>query len=258
MVEVEEQDREPPVGRADLQRAAQPVDEQPPVRQPGQRVVLREMPQAFLVHSRARDVARDPDEAARVPPVVGDRADREPFEIELAVLAPVPDLPLPAAGLPDVAPHPVEERAVVLARMQEARIAADELGAGVARDGAERVVGGHDRPVRVGKHDAVVHGLDHLPRRDGQRREARLGHTVQACNGPARGGPDATNEVAACAAPRSFTQLCVLASGKRAMSSRLSASCLAVSGGGPGVAPASSYREVQRAGHRVEALHRRV
>ena len=82
----------------------QPIEEKPPVGQLGERVVVRLTPDRLLGALLIRDVGDEPDATQHFTARVEKSVDREPFEIGLSGLAPVPDLTLPAAAL--VERHP--------------------------------------------------------------------------------------------------------------------------------------------------------
>src|SRR5450759_3284611 len=80
------------------------------------------------------DVAEDTDVVGRPALLVVDGADRQPLGVDLAVLAPVPDLAPPAAGGRQGGPQVAVEGLVVAPGLQDPRVPAEHLRLGVAGD----------------------------------------------------------------------------------------------------------------------------
>lgn len=101
------------------------------------------------------------------PDRVGDRADGQPFGVNLAVLAAVPDFALPVAVALQCLPHGAVKVCPVAARAEQlAGLAALRFGLGVAGDGGERPVDAYDAPASVRDEHAL-------------RAVERLGHDRQ-------------------------------------------------------------------------------
>jgi hypothetical protein len=113
-VEVEQDHRRLPVETlGSEQRLGEAVGEQVAVGQVGQRVVARQVLDALGCRLAFGKVAEDADVVRQPPVAVIDGGNAQPFGNQLAVLAPVGDLALPAAMVNEGVPHgAVEGRAV--------------------------------------------------------------------------------------------------------------------------------------------------
>ena len=87
-----------------------------------------------------RDVGERADIMGDGTVIVADRADRQPFGIHLAILAPIPDFSGPGALLVDLCPHGPVKGVVVAPRFEDARSCPDGLFAAVACDSAEGLI----------------------------------------------------------------------------------------------------------------------
>jgi len=138
----------------------QPVVEQPAVGQLGERVVVGLVLDPLLILLELGDVTEDAGVMGYLAVIVGDGGDGEQLGIDLAVLAPVPDLALPVAFLLELTPHGAVKALVVVARTQQARRLADGFLGAVAGQVGEGRIHGLDDAAGVGYQDAFQGGLD--------------------------------------------------------------------------------------------------
>ncbi len=145
VIEIEENQRQRLMAalRA-AERVADAVLEQAAVRQPGERIEMREPLDMLLRCLVLGDVAEDADIVAQRAAGIAYLADRQPLRKDAAVLAPVPHLALPVALVIDGLPHGPIERLILAARGQHARILAQRIGLAVAGDLGKRMVDHHD------------------------------------------------------------------------------------------------------------------
>ena len=87
---------------------------------------------------------------------VEDAVDLQPRREDLAVLAPVPDLPTPGTGGLQLVPEVAEEGGVVPPGIEQGRIAPQDLRRGVAGKGGEGGVDRQDAVVGIGDEDALA------------------------------------------------------------------------------------------------------
>jgi len=118
--------------------------EQQPVGQAGQGVVMRQVAEAVAGLLQRRDVAQDRHVVGDPALIVAHGADVLPGRVDLAVLAPVPDLAAPLPGALERIPHPRVERRVVAAGLVQARVLADHFLRAVAGDFGIGPVDPHD------------------------------------------------------------------------------------------------------------------
>jgi hypothetical protein len=155
-VEIDEQDRQFGfIAVRPLHCLVQPVAQQQSVRQTGERIVVRLMVELIVRPAQLGDIREHAD-------VVGDAAlavihgtDRQGFEKGLSILAPVPELALPAPGGRQFLPHPDIEIPILTTRLQHARVAPDHLLLAVTGDLRERPVHRNDATVGGGDRDAL-------------------------------------------------------------------------------------------------------
>ena len=135
----------------------EPLGEQHPVGQSRQRVVVGKSFQLRRSLPHARQVAEDRHVVGHTPARTRalDGVDRDPLGEDAAVLAAVPDLPLPDAGLGQRLPHLLVETRPVTVGLHEPGIAPQHLRPRVARDAGEGRVDVDDVPLRVRDQDAV-------------------------------------------------------------------------------------------------------
>ena len=145
-------------------RLFQAQAQQVAVGQAGQVVVLGEELQAFLQGLAVRDVGEDGDVVYHPALVVLDHVDAGPLRVDLAALAPVVDFALPVALAVEGLPHLAVEGLVVVARGEQAGIAAQHLFGAVAGGFAEGPVHRADVVVGVGDEEGFVGGVEHLGR----------------------------------------------------------------------------------------------
>src|SRR5690348_8770732 len=84
------------------------------------------------------DVGGNRDVVRRMAALVAHSRDGRPSWIHFAILAPVPDLPLPLAGAQQASPHRLVELRSLPAGLQQARIAAQDFVFTIAVDFGER------------------------------------------------------------------------------------------------------------------------
>ncbi|EXI74666.1 MAG: hypothetical protein AW07_01594 [Candidatus Accumulibacter sp. SK-11] len=163
-VEVEEHQgkRLPPAMRT-REVMPDPLGEQAAVRQTGQRVVMGQPLDARL----RLLVPSDVDECSEIVcrhAFALDTADRQPFRIHTAILAPVPHLALPASLRLDRQPHAAKEGGIVPPRGEHAGVAAKHVVGAVAGDAAERLVDHHHAAGSVGDGDPLAALFENLGR----------------------------------------------------------------------------------------------
>ena len=159
----------------------EPVLQQHAVGQAGERIVLGQELDAVLGRLVLREVGVDGDVVADRPGGIGHGADGGPLGMDAAVLGPVPDFPLPVAGLFQAAPQIGVERLVVAAGLEETGRPPPRLFQGVAGDGDEGPVHQQDAVFRIGDEDRFPALFQHagpqaqlvLPAADG------VGHVLQ-------------------------------------------------------------------------------
>ncbi len=96
----------------------QPVQQQAAVGQAGKRVVEGQLQHLALCRAGFADVGKGRQVVADLARRVLYAGDGEPFQVNLAAFAPVPDLALPMAFTADRLPHGAVKGGVVAARMQ--------------------------------------------------------------------------------------------------------------------------------------------
>ncbi len=96
-------------------RLLQPVEQQGPVRQVRQRVEERQLLDPLFRDLALGNVVMRADIVTDDPILAHHRGDSEPFGVDVAILAAVPDFPLPAAVAVDRFPHLAKEARVVAA-----------------------------------------------------------------------------------------------------------------------------------------------
>ncbi|MNQ63195.1 hypothetical protein D3C85_775690 [compost metagenome] len=138
------------IGQGQLQAAL----EQQAVGQAGEWVVVRLVVEARLGVLQRRDVGEHADVVGDLVVAVANGADGEPFGVGVAVLATVPDLPLPVSFTLQLVPHGGVEGAVVLAGGQQAWRLAEGFAFAVAGDFAEGAIDRGDALLGVGDHHA--------------------------------------------------------------------------------------------------------
>ena len=131
------------------------------VGQAGERIVAGQKLDLLLARFALGQVGEHADEvgdhAARIPHC----ADGGLLGKDFATLALVPQFARPVAGAPQLRPHGTVELAVVAARLEHARVAAQHLGFGVPQDAQRRRVGRIDGAQRIGDHHALGRVVHH-------------------------------------------------------------------------------------------------
>ena len=137
-------------------RLVHAVGEQRAIRQRRQHVVMRDVFELLLVFLDRGDVREQCDVLAWPALRVVHGADVLHFGVQVAVLAPVPDLAVPMAVVDQAAPQFGVERPILAAGVKEARIAPERFFAAVAGDAREGLVDVDDLTIGVGDHDAFA------------------------------------------------------------------------------------------------------
>eukprot|EP01022_Parablepharisma_sp_SALTPOND_P027435 TRINITY_DN665_c0_g3_i1.p1 TRINITY_DN665_c0_g3~~TRINITY_DN665_c0_g3_i1.p1 ORF type:complete len:1952 (-),score=631.07 TRINITY_DN665_c0_g3_i1:246-6101(-) len=157
------------------------VQQQGAIGQAGQGVEEGQFADAFLGQLAVADVVMGADVVGDLVILVLDGRDGEPFGIDFAVLAAVPDLTLPLAEAPHALAHLLEEGRAVAVRTQQVGVLADDLFSRIAGDLAEGLVHAQDLAVGVSDEHA-------LARVEGHCRDAQFGLDLLAVgNVPAAG-----------------------------------------------------------------------
>ena len=156
IVQVEKQDRHlvfipPGMGHGH----AEPVVEQHPVGQAGQGVVVRLIPQLLFVQLDFGHVMEHADIVHDISLDIADGGNDQPLGIDLSILAPVPDLPLPLPGFHQSAPHLDKKTFPVPVRLEDSGILPDHLLRPVTGYVRKSPVYPLNNPVGIGDHNAL-------------------------------------------------------------------------------------------------------
>ncbi len=146
------------------QRLGDPVAEEFAVGQVGQRIVCGLVAEVVLGLLLRGDVHQDAGVVAGPAAFVLGDAEREPCRVHFAVLAAVPDLAVPSAGLGQRGPYLEVELLVVQAGLEQADVLPDDFFGGVAGDIGEGPVDGHDPASRIGDYDSFCGVLEDFGR----------------------------------------------------------------------------------------------
>ncbi len=123
IVQVEQHDGYPslsPLGAR--QGVRQTIVEQNPVGKACQRIMGGEIAQALFGLLNLGDVREHPHVMGGLPIFIFNRVDRQPFRVNLPVLAAIPNLPFPLTGLAQGIPHLPVKIGVVAPRLKQARV----------------------------------------------------------------------------------------------------------------------------------------
>jgi len=164
------------VGEDALERAFHPFDEQQPVRQAGQRVVVRQVIEFVLRALDRGDVGEHRDVVAEFAVLVVDRPQVLPDREDFTALAPVPDFPAPLAALVQALPHHLVEGVVMAAGLEHRRQLAEYFLLLVTGDALEGAVDVDDLLLGIGHQHAFQGAV-----------ENRRGLAQAGLVGPARG-----------------------------------------------------------------------
>ncbi len=107
-------------------------------------------------------IGKDPDAVDQLIVGVLYRVDGQPFRVYLAIFAPVPDLSLPDAFLPDAAPHLGIKGAIMTSGFHEAGIIADGFGGSIAGNPGKRRIHLDYLVSGIGNDDRFGGALEHL------------------------------------------------------------------------------------------------
>ena len=142
--------------RAGCEGLPHPVCEQAAIGQVRERIVESQMVDFFFCRLAFGNVEMRSDVMGDDPVIPLDRGNGEPFRVDLAVLAPIPDFSLPCSGSGNRFPHfPIEIR-VVAAGLQNARCLAHEFPGAIAGAFGECVVDTQDHAMRICDHHAFL------------------------------------------------------------------------------------------------------
>ena len=144
------------VARAIVQRHLQPVQQQAAVGQLGERVVKGQPLDLVFRCLALGDVAHGADVMTDLAIVAQHRADAQPFRVDFAVLAAIPDFPLPGTQFAQAVPQAAVEGRVVPPGLQDADLASHHIFGLVAGDFAEGAVHPQDDSMAVGDHHAFL------------------------------------------------------------------------------------------------------
>ena len=145
-------------------RLAQPIRQQNPVGQLGERVKVGNVLQGGLVFFLGRDVVEQAQVMQRSAVLVFHHADGEQLGVQAAVFAAVPQLAVPVALGAQSVPDVGVKRRLVPPRLEQARVLAHHLLRGVAGDAGEGVVDHHDVALRIGDENAFAGMREHAGR----------------------------------------------------------------------------------------------
>ena len=145
-----------------LQVLLQPVQEIAAVGQPGEAVVVSHLVELILGLLHDRDVGEQADIAGDFSVFPHDRAHGEPLWVDLAVLPPVPDLPLPASPFSERIPKLLVELLLVLPRLEDPDVLSEDLLPAVPGDRRESAVDVEDPPVGVSDRHAFTGAFEDL------------------------------------------------------------------------------------------------
>ena len=163
VVQVDEQYRTVlPVTRPNGKGLLQAFDQQAAVRQSGQGVVESQLVNLRFGFLACADVGKHAEVIEQFAVLVAHRVDVQPTRINLAVLAPVPNLTFPMPVAFDVGPHFPIKFMVMSPRSQQVRILAIHLLRLVARNACECRVDLDDVPAVIGDHHARITAFEYL------------------------------------------------------------------------------------------------
>ena len=161
-VEVDKQDGQLfGAARGAQQGVLQAVVEQQAVRQRGERIVVGQVVELFLRLLDLGDVARHAHVMGGQRMRVAHRADGQPFQVDLAILAPAPQFAAPETGGDQFIPHGLVKRLVVAFGARQRRVLADRFGLGITGDLREGGIDGDDHALDIDHHHGVGDMFEH-------------------------------------------------------------------------------------------------
>jgi len=165
MVEIQVQDgQHAQLAPRRRQRLRQPVQQQHPVRQVGEEIVLGQVPRVFLALLALADVAEDGHVIAQLALAVADGRQRQPGRIAPARLALANDIALPIAVGVDLLPHVLDKRRRVRLRAVRHEGLAQHVVRTVAADLAVGGIHADDALLRIHHDDGDAGMFDDLRR----------------------------------------------------------------------------------------------
>lgn len=144
------------VARGQLHFLRQPVLEHAAVRQAGEEIEIGLLPNQLVRRLLLRNIGEQRHPAMNFAVFADDGVDGEPFRVQLAVLAPVPNLPLPLAGGLDRLPHGPIKRRIVQAGTENFRVFPQHLLRRVTGNLGKGRIDGQYRSLPVGHHHASL------------------------------------------------------------------------------------------------------
>ena len=102
------------------------------------------------------DVAGHCDVVCQLMMIVINRRDGHELRIDLAILAPVPDLSRPLAGVEQLRPHRLVESLIMPPGLQDARVFSKQLFRAIAGKTFEGLIDAQDVCIRVGNQDGFL------------------------------------------------------------------------------------------------------
>ena len=145
-----------------VQGHLQPVIEEDAVGQAGEGVMLGLMLQRFLLAFKFGNVVKNRDIVGDAPLLITHRVDGQPFGIDLAAFAAVPDLARPLPLCAELSPHLLIKIRLVFVGFEDLRILANCLFGAIAGDLAEGLIDLQDIALNAGNHDAFDGMLKNL------------------------------------------------------------------------------------------------
>jgi len=133
-----------------------PVHQQATVGQLRQRIVKSQCVNLRLRFDPFADVAEDGHEVCGRTGMIPDRADAEPLGIDLATLAPVPDLTLPGTAVAQALHHGGVKSPVMATRRQQTGVMTNGVLGAKAGDDGKGTVDPENHVVGVGNHHALL------------------------------------------------------------------------------------------------------
>ena len=144
-----------PAARADGLPLLQPIHQQPPVGQPGERVIEGQVADLFFRLFGLGGIGEGRNIVRGLPIRAFHRRDGLPFRINFAVLAAIPDLARPSAGIQQLPPHIGIKFLVVPPGFEQRRFLSHHFIRAVAGHVGESIIDADDGAAYVSHHDTV-------------------------------------------------------------------------------------------------------
>ena len=142
--------------RTSRQREPQAIKHQPPVGQLSQAVMEGQMLDFVGGHLARRDVGQGGDVVGNDSGTILHNGNGEPFGIDLAVLAPVPDFSLPGSGTCNASPHRGKKIRIVSTGVEQLRCLARSFPGTIAGDAGEGPIDAQDHTRGIGDKHAFL------------------------------------------------------------------------------------------------------